>query len=356
MGLPAGFFQRLVHAGSLAPSGDNLQPWSFEIDGDKLLLRHDAQRDQSLFNVRQLASFIALGAVVENLAIAATKENFHAKIAYFPDIQDEGLVAHIDFEHGSSVDPLVNYLEKRCTNRKPYARRALDEAAKKQLAVDLTRFPGIGVSWLYDKTDLKKVGQIVAKADRLLFENPLIHGHLFSTIRWNQTEVEGTQDGLPIETLELGTLGSRAFRALRRWTVVRLLNGIGFSAVASKQSAMLIRGSSAAALVTAPNVTPISFMRVGQVLQRLWLVATSADLALQPMTAIVFLQLRAVLSDYQGLTQDQRTIAQSLREDLTKAYSLPRDRIPAMHFRLGYAPRPSATTRRRSATIEMGTN
>jgi hypothetical protein len=313
------------------------------------------KRDRSLFNVQQLASFIALGAVVENFVIAATKDNFHTEVAYFPDIHDSSLVARINFEQGASVDPLVDYIEKRCTNRKPYARGALGEAVKKRLAVDSIRFPDVGVSWLYDKSDLKRIGQIVARADRLLFENPLIHGHLFSTIRWNQTEVEQSLDGLPIETLELGTVGSRAFRALRHWTVVRLLNAIGFSVAASKQSAMLMRGSSAAGLITAPDATPISFMRVGQVFQRLWLEATSADLALQPMTAIVFLQLRAVLSDYQGLTQDQKAVAQSLREDLTKAYSLSHDRIPAMHFRIGYAPRPTRTTMRRPAAIEFGT-
>jgi hypothetical protein len=349
VGFPAGFFQRLAHAGSLAPSGDNLQPWSFEIDEDKLLLRHDAQRDQSLFNVHQLASFIALGAVIENVTIACTKDNFRATVEYFPNTHDSNVVARIIFQPGASVDPLVDFLEKRCTNRKPYERGRLDIAARKRLHIDLTRYPGVEISWLYDQGHLKKIGQVVAKADRLIFENERIHGHLFSTIRWNRSEVERTRDGLPIETLELGTVGSCAFRALRHWSVVRLLNGIGFSAMASQQSAMLMRRCSAAGLIAAPDAKPVSFLRVGQAFQRLWLRATQVNLALQPMTAVIFFQLRSRLSDYDGLSDEQRLIVDRLRRELEAAFAPSKPVIPAMLFRVGFAVAPSHRTIRRKA-------
>ena len=168
MGFSAGFFQRLARAGSLAPSGDNLQPWSFATENDSLLVVHDPNRDHALFNVHDLASYIALGAALENIFIAATKENYAAKIAYFPDAQNDNLIARIAFEQASPIDPLADYLETRCTNRKPYERRALDNMTRKQLDIDLKRYPGVEISWLYDDADLKRVGQVVAKADRLL--------------------------------------------------------------------------------------------------------------------------------------------------------------------------------------------
>jgi len=210
-------------------------------------------------------------------------------------------------------------------------------------------YPGVEISWLYDESDLKKVGEVVAKADRLLFENPLIHGHLFSTIRWNPAEVERTRDGLPIETLELGKAGALAFRALKKWSVVETLNRLGLSVIAAKQSAALMRCSSAAGLITAADTRPISFLHVGQAFQRLWLLATSTKLALQPMTAVVFLQLKSILGDHQGLNTEQVATAQSLRDDLAKTYTLPRDCVPAMHFRIGYASTPSVRTIRRPA-------
>lgn len=347
MGYSAGFLQRLARAGSLAPSGDNLQPWSIATENDALLVVHDPNRDHALFNVRDLASYIALGAVLESIFIAATKENYAAKIAYFPDARNENLIARIDFEPGSPIDSLADYLEGRCTNRKPYERRALDDATRKLLDIDLTRYPGVKVSWLYDDADLKKIGNVVAKADRLLFENPQIHKHLFSTIRWHQLDVEKSRDGLPIGTLELGKAGGLGFRALQNWSVVNTLNRLGLSAIAAGQSAMLMRHSSAAALITAADPRPISFLHVGQAFQRLWLTATQQRLALQPMTAVIFLQLKAIVGDFQGLNPEQIAVANSLREELPKVYGLTNDSVPAMHFRIGWAAAPSARTIRR---------
>ncbi len=347
MGFSAGFFERLARAGSLAPSGDNLQPWSFAIENDALLVVHDPERDHALFNVSDLASYIALGAVLENIAIAATKENYDAKFAYFPDTRNDKLIARIDFAQGGQVDPLGDCLDKRCTNRKSYQRRVLDDATRKQLAIDFKHYPGVEISWLYDNSDLKNVGQVVAKADRLLFENPLIHGHLFSTIRWNPAEVERTRDGLPIETLELGKAGTLGFRALRKWSVVEALNRLGLSVIAAKQSATLMRCSSAAGLITAADASPVSFLHVGRAFERLWLIATQQRLSLQPMTAVIFLQLKSIIGDFHGLTPAQIAVANSLRDDLSRAYGISPDRVPAMHFRVGWASAPSGQTVRR---------
>jgi nitroreductase len=349
--LPAGFFERIARAGAWAPSGDNLQPWSFAVDKGTLVVMHDRRRDRSLFNVRHLASYIALGAVLENVSIAASKERYRANIAYFPDAQEPDLIARVSFENGAGADRLADAIEKRCTNRRPYANnRALDGIVIQELDRAISYLPDIGLHWLHEPGDLKSLGNIVARADRLLFENRLIHSHLFSTLRWNIEEVERTRDGLPIETLELGALGSKAFRALRSWSLVQMINRFGFSAITASQSAMLMRRCSAAGLITAPDISPLSFVKVGHAFQRIWLHATNEKLALQPMTAVVFLQLRAILGDHQGLASDQITTADLLRIDLAKVYAVPPERVPAMHFRIGYAPAPSGRTIRRQSS------
>jgi len=346
--LPVQLVQQIVTAGSLAPSGDNLQPWRFRMDGESLLVVDDRTRDHSLFNVQNLASYIALGATLENILLAARRYNYRADICYFPDPQNHDLIARVSFDYGSEIDPLAEAIERRCTNRKPYSKRPLDEATLKRLDLDSKRFSGLRLIWLRDQDSLKKLGAIVARADRLLFENPLIHSHLFSTLRWNAEEAEATRDGLPIETLELGALGSKAFRILKNWSVVKTLNRFGFSGLATRQSALLMRRCSAAGLLTAPDTSPASFVHIGQAFQRLWLEATHAGLALQPMTAVVFLQLKDVLGEHDGLNAEQIPVVKSLRADLARIYRIQSGNIPAMHFRIGYAPAPSAKTVRRS--------
>jgi hypothetical protein len=352
---PPGFIEKIAQAGALAPSGDNLQPWTLSNDDESLLLFHDPNQDRSLFNVHHLASYIALGAVLENVLIAATKYNYRANICYFPEPQKKDLIARVTFARGAEVDPLVDSIGKRCTNRRPYETRALDSSTIQRLNLEPNRFPHIGLVWLSDQSSLKKIGAIVSRAERLLFENPLVHGHLFSTLRWNQAEIERTRDGLPIASLELGRVGSLAFRTLKNWTIVKSLNRFGLSKAVANHSTVLMKRCSAAGLITAPDITPSSFLEVGHSFQRVWLNATKENLAFQPMTALIFLQLRSRLGDYQGIATEQRTVIDGLRRDLDEFLGISQGRVPAMLFRLGYGAPPSGKTLRRLTQDEKNT-
>lgn len=345
--LRANFLERMAQAGALAPSGDNLQPWSFRADGDALLVKHDSQRDLSLFNVQHLASFIALGAALENIVIAASSEGYDTEVEYFLDEKNADLIARIGFEPGAAKDPLADYLEKRCTNRKPYAARPIDAEIVGRLTATTKRFPKVDLLWVQDKSRLERLGRIVARADRLIFENPRIHGHLFSTIRWTREEVERTRDGLPVESLELGRVGSLGLRSLKRWYTVEFLNRFGFSKAAARHSLVLMQRCSAAGLIMAPDTSRSSFLDCGRAFQRIWLQATKENLSVQPMTAIIFFQLRSRLGEYDGLLHNQITSVNEFRRDLDSFFTLSKDGVPAMLFRVGLGTLPSARTIRR---------
>jgi hypothetical protein len=344
--LPVGFFTRMARAGALAPSGDNLQPWSFAVDGDTLLVHHDPTRDRSIFNVQALASYIALGAVLENVSIAAADDGYRAKFDYFPLGTKATLTAAISFEAGAQPDPLTAFLEKRCTNRRSYDGKPVSPELLQTLdGTDGT--PAVNLNWLYDSSRLQELGVLLAQADRVIFENKHIHHHLFSTLRWTATEVEKMRDGLPIASLELGKLGSVAFRAVSYWSLVNFLNRFGFSRAASSHTSVLMKRCSAAGLVTLPEISPTRFLEAGRAFQRTWLSATQRGLSLQPMTAIIFFQLRSRLADYEGLSAAQCRLADELTQQLKDLFALSTEQIPAMLFRVGFSSPPSAGTLRR---------
>jgi hypothetical protein len=137
---------------------------------------------------------------------------------------------------------------------------------------------------------------------------------------------------------------------LKSWPLVRFLNRFGFSKIAAGNSIELMRRCSAAGLITAPDTSPTSFLEAGRAFQRLWLQATKENLALQPMTAIIFFQLRSRLADYSGLSEGQITLVDELRHDLERFFVGPSHSVPAMLFRIGFAPAPSGRTVRRPAT------
>src|SRR5258705_5198831 len=183
--------------------------------------------------------------------------------------QYDELVARVSFEPGALIDPLVEFLGKRCTNRRPYSNKSLDPSILRSL--DITNESSSAVlCWVQDRTKLKALGKITARADRLIFENPRIHSHLFSTLRWSWAEIEQTCDGLPIASLELGRLGSIAFRGLKNWPVVRFLNQFGFSKAAANRSVLMIGRSSAAGSFTVPETSQLSFVEPGRPFHRVW--------------------------------------------------------------------------------------
>src|SRR5687768_12107113 len=82
MTVMADTWRQIVSSGVLAPSGDNLQPWILESNGESLHMSIDTSRDRSLYNFRYRASLISLGALIENVTIAAGEFGLEADIEY----------------------------------------------------------------------------------------------------------------------------------------------------------------------------------------------------------------------------------------------------------------------------------
>ena len=65
--------KKILEAAVHAPSGENCQPWRFEIRGDEIGVFNLPKKDQSLYNEGQMASYVAHGALIENILIANRK-------------------------------------------------------------------------------------------------------------------------------------------------------------------------------------------------------------------------------------------------------------------------------------------
>src|ERR1043166_277526 len=339
--------EAILQAGASAPSGDNLQPWRFSSRGEALFIHHDVTKDTSLYNVRGLASFIALGAALENIAIAASSHGYRADVTYSSDEHPDA-VAQVKFSNSGEYDPLARVIPARCVNRKPYVNHPLAPDLISKLNEEARRFPRVEVRWIEEPIERKVLSKLVMQADRLLFENPHLHKQLFSCLRWTSEEVENTRDGLPVATLELGKLGAQAFHFLQSWRLVARLNRLGFSSLAAGRSGQLIRKSAAIGLVTVKEISTQAFVDGGRAFERLWLNATFQGLSFQPMTGFLFLQLRGILGDHEGLTRGQLELLASLREQLGLIFELGRSQVPAMMFRVGRSSSPTARTVRRS--------
>ena len=333
--------KKIVGAGILAPSGDNCQPWKLYYDGTKLHLVNVPERDTSLYNVNDIASFIAFGAMIENMNIVAQSLGYIPSVSLFPKGEKAPVVASISFTEGQSVsDPLLPYIPQRCVNRKPYKRKQLS-----QIVIDSLQKAADGRKeaklCLIEKGKEKNLlSNILALNDRIVFENKKLHDFLFTHIRWSKDEIETSRDGLSIKSLELGAFQSQFMKVLSSWKVVQFMNIFGFSRFVPMQSYQLCKGASALCILSYSGTGLDSYFNGGRALQRIWLTAASLGLSLHPMTGLVYL-IHTVRSGGEGLSNNHNKMLLKSFDKVKQFCPLGGNESIIMAFRIGFADPPS---------------
>jgi len=336
---------RLIRAALLAPSGDNCQPWHFRWDGHDLEIRLVAERADSLYDSDHLASWVSLGATLHHIRITAKALGFNCAVDLFPR-DDENPVACLQFRPCEpQEDPLVAVIPSRCVNRRPYAPKPLEPIARhafQQLAIG----SAASFTLVEDRPTLQSVARVAAAQDRLLFENGTLHDGLYRWLRWTVAEQQRHGDGMPIEALELHPLERPAFRALRSSTLVGLSARLGLTRLLPWRNVCAYQRSAAMGLMSLPGHQPTDFVLGGELFERVWLTATLNGVAFQPIAGLIFLWLKCRFGRGEGLSLAHRILVESWGAQLTCLFPELRHRTPMTLFRLGYAPAPSARSRR----------
>src|SRR5256885_1222410 len=105
-----------------APSGDNTQPWRFEIRSDSEILVHGYDtRDHCVYDLDGWASQLSHGALLETLALAATRFGCRAQTSIATEHEDGRIVYKVALERDPAVveNPLAAFISERVVQRQP---------------------------------------------------------------------------------------------------------------------------------------------------------------------------------------------------------------------------------------------
>ncbi|GLI39273.1 nitroreductase [Geobacter hydrogenophilus] len=296
-------YREVLEAAVRAPSGDNCQPWRFAIENDVIRIFNIPDKDTSLFNLRQRASYVAHGALLENLAIAASVFGYAPDISLFPDSQLPNLVAVVRMkEETTPADSLYEYIPKRCTNRKRYNGGALSAAENQTLLTAAGHIPGGKVALTGSDREKSEVAEVIALNDRLIFENEHLHAFLFEHVRWSDAEARERGDGLDIKTLELAPPDSLAFPLLKSWPLVSFLKNFGVPRVIAGSARKLALSAAAIGVVSVPGKGDKDCITAGRLIERVWLEATKLGLSFQLMTGITLLMRRVLDGETENIS------------------------------------------------------
>jgi len=259
----------LIGYAVLAPSSHNTEPWRFRLLENQIEVRIDFSRWLRVADDDQRELHISVGCALENLLISAEHFGLDYECALFPKSNDPSIAAVIAFgEHGtrSSLRPnvLFDMITVRHTNHQAYEDRPIPEDILEQIRAACIE-DGI-VLYLTNDSEIKKqVDDLVVQGDALEFADPEFRKEL---AYWIGQGVFGTN-----------------------WLMSKIaslaVSYIDIGKSQAKKDSDVLMSSPILGLICSRHDDRQSQLRVGQVYQRLSLLAASFGLWCQPMSQIV---------------------------------------------------------------------
>lgn len=273
-----------------APSGDNTQPWRFEIkSADHVVIHGRDTRDHCVYDLQGHASQIAIGALMETLAVAASAQHLRAAFDRRTDAPPTHPTIDVRLSPtDDDPDPLHAFIKQRVTQRRPMRRTPLDQAQRASLEGAVPR--GFSLRLLDGRDRWRMATLLYRSAWVRLTTQEAFHTHR-EVIDWYSRY---SCDRIPDAAVGLDPLTLRIMRwAMRSWKRVVFLNRFAAGTVLPRLQLDLLPGWRCGAhfLIVADRSPRCvdDYLAAGRALQRFWLTATKLGLLCQPeMTPLIF--------------------------------------------------------------------
>lgn len=275
-----------------APSGDNTQPWRFEIVNDHMVRVHGFDtRDHILYDYDGHPSHIAHGALLETMRIAASGFDLTSSWTISSESDDRNPTYEISFASDPSMarDPLFAYIETRTVQRRPMKVTPLTEIQRQALITAAGE--GFSVQLFESLRDRLTIAGLLWESAKVRLTCPeayLIHKEV---IEWH---ARFSKNRIPEQAVGVDAGTARLMEwVMQSWERVAFFNRYLLGTMAPRiQLDLLPALCCAAHLLVRPNRTPAclaDWVHLGISVQRIWLTATQHGLHLQPqMTPVIF--------------------------------------------------------------------
>lgn len=275
-----------------APSGDNTQPWRFEIvDDHKIRVHGFDTRDHVLYDFEGHPSHIAHGALLETIRISASGFALSTKWTISSSDDDRAPVYDVSFTPDSSLarDPLFGCIETRMVQRRPMKITPLMDTQR--LALVNAAGEDFRVQLFESAADRMKVAKLLWNSAKIRLICPEAYPVHKEIIEWR---ARYSKDRIPEQAVGVDPATARLMEwVMQSWERVSFFNRYLLGTVAPRVQLDLLPGLCCAAhLLLRPIRAPVllaDWVGIGIAVQRIWLTATLHGLHLQPqMTPVIF--------------------------------------------------------------------
>jgi nitroreductase len=275
-----------------APSGDNTQPWRFEIIApDHVAVHGFDTREHCVYDLDGHPSQISIGAMIETAAIAASHHQLRTEVRRRADSPETRPVFDLKFiaDPAVAADPLLASVKTRSVQRRPLKTRPLTAAQKEAFAAAVG--PDYSVTWLESTGERLKVAKMLFHSAKIRLVTPEAYRVHKDIIEW---QAKFSEERVPDQALGTDPMTTRLMRfVMRSWSRVEMFNRFFAGTWAPRIQLDFVPGLACAAhfllLAKTPARTIDDYVAAGRATQRFWLTATQLGLLLQPeVTPLVF--------------------------------------------------------------------
>jgi len=275
-----------------APSGDNEQPWRFEvIDPSRVIVHVYDTREHCVYDLQGSASRLAWGALLETMTIAASGFGRTAMAVLHEPPTGEPITLDVSFLDAPGIlpSPLIAQIPTRTVHRRAMQMRNLTAGEKAALEASVAEtcevvwIEGIRGRW---------------QAARLMFANAKLRLTMREAYETHRNVIDWgkrfSEDKVPDQALGLDPLTLKLMRwVLHSWGRVQFFNrwlaGTLAPRIQMDLYPSLACGAHFALIARKAPADTADYLAVGRVVQRFWLTATQLGLQMQPeMTPIIF--------------------------------------------------------------------
>lgn len=306
-----------------APSGDNTQPWRFElVDSLHFVIHGHDTRSDTVYDLDGRASQLSLGALIETAAIAASGHGLALTARRREGMPETRPTFDVELTpQPGEPSSLINAIQLRSVQRRPLSTRPLTADERRELEAaagpqhQVLWFEGFSERWQWAKLLWANAGLRLRLPEA--FE---VHRRV---IQW---DARFSPDRIPDQALGVDALTIAMMRqAMRSWERVQFMNKwLGGTLAPRLLMDLLPALTCAAHIAILARQSPKGIddqVAAGRATQRFWLTATRLGLQHQPaMTPLIFSRF---IRDQRVFTSDPscKKVAQQLALDFDERLS-----------------------------------
>lgn len=317
-----------------APSGGNMQPWKWVYQRGNLVLFQIKELTSEFLDEHFIASYIALGASIEQAVLRAAKYGFGTDVTYFPEGENKELIAVLRFREKAAESEdarLGAKVFERHTNR--HIEKSPAIPAEKLDSLKTTARKNGSDLVVLRGSDKDKVAGIIAMAEKLRLMNPLGHQNFLQEMRWTPEAAIASRDGVDLRTCDFTIVEETGLKLLRHQGVIDLLRNWNGGDAFLKLSRKSTDNADVLGIITRHSgSSKTDWLNAGRDLARVWIAANAAGLAFQPQSPITLILER--LNTGNHLCDEEAAALKEAKETLAEILSRYNAGHPIFVFRL----------------------